>query len=136
MVQEIKSESGANTLSEENGVKGGSTPGASTNAPEVSAQRKVEEFRKFLEKLNTDARYDALTVFAESLKFVEGFGLNAKALSENPPLFYGVFGDGISFFWPSGMMFVIRLQNFGTSKKPKWIINWYFDHLARTEVYE
>ena len=97
---------------------------------------RVEEFKKFLEKLNTDARYDALTVFAESLKFVEGFGLNAKALSENPPLFYGVFTDCISFFWPSGMMFVIRLQNFGTSKKPKWIINWYFDHLARTEVYE
>ena len=132
MVQEIKSESGANTLSEENGVKGGSTPGASTNAPEVSAQRKVEEFRKFLEKLNTDARYDALTVFAEALKFVEGFGLNAKALSENPPLFYEAGIGYIRFVWPSGMTFEVYTRDVGN----EWRISYRFDHLARTEVYE
>ncbi len=103
---------------------------------ERGAKDGIQAFRKFLEKLNTDSKYDALTVFGEALDFIKGFGLNAKALSENPPLFYGVFTDGISFFWPSGMMFVIRLQNFGTPKEPKWVINWYFDHLARTEVIE
>ena len=133
MVQEIKSESGANTLSEENGVKGGSTPGASTNAPEVSAQRKVEEFRKFLEKLNMDSKYDALTVFGEALKFVKGFGLNAKALSENPPLFYKAGIDYIMFVWPSGMTFEIEIKIYGKNDQE---IRSYFDHLARTEVYE
>ena len=126
----------ANTLPKENGVKGGSTPGALTNAPEVSAQRKVEEFRKFLEKLNTDVRYDALTVFTEALKFVEGIGLNALALSENLPLFYSVGIDSIMFVWPSGMTFEICLRYYGPPEKREWKIHHYFDHLARTEVYE
>ena len=53
MVQEIKSESGANTLSDVVGVKEGSTPGAFVGAPETSLQR-IEDVR--LEIYQRDAR--------------------------------------------------------------------------------
>jgi len=135
MVQEtrIKEKGAPDPLSKDSGAREAAPTSLDKS---LGGRSEVEEFRKFLQELDTKEKHDALLIFAKAWKFIKGIGANPKALSENPPLFYGVFTDDISFFWPSGMMFVIRLQNFGTPKEPKWVINWYFDHLARTEVIE
>ena len=100
---------------------------AKAEAKQVS---RVEEFKSFLKELRSVKR-DILTVLTKALKFVEGVNVNAKALSENPPLFYDVGIGDIMFVWESGLTFEIYLYPIGENE---WKISYRFDHLARAEV--
>jgi len=130
MREEVDLKSKPNNLSERDGVKGGSTPGAST-VPEGSAQR-IEKFKRFLKMLSNYTKYETAAVLVKAIDFVQGFGLSMETLDNNPPLFYRAYDDELIFVWPSGLTLSFRL----IEAKHDAVIMIFFDHLARSEVFE
>ena len=124
-----ESETGApDPLSKDSGARGVAPTSFDKS---LGGRSEIEEFRKFLQELDTKEKHDALLIFAKAWKFIKGIGANPKALSENPPLFYKAYKNGIIFVWPSGMTFEICIR---LSREDELEIRNYFDHLARTEV--
>jgi len=108
--------------------------GAGAGAEERGATDKIEEFKKFLEKLaKSECGWDAVSAIDRALYFVKDVWVD---YSSNPPIAYRVFDDGIEFVWSSGLLLIVKIVNWGTSKNPDWRIDACFDHLARSMVYE
>jgi len=89
-------------------------------------------FRDFLKKLIADSRHSPLTVLIEALSFVDRIGVNMETLTDYPPIFYRVYDDELIFVWPSGLTLSFRL----IEAKHEAVIMIFFDHLARSEVFE